>query len=78
MGSEASKKYGLVTYHTQKNMGDEDVYEQFGNPIFMLITILLALFSTFMLITCILLSCSCLRPHITHCQKFTKKHCSFV
>lgn len=70
-----TKKYGIITYHTKENMGDYDLYEQFANPIFMLITILLILFSLFMLSTFILLSCSCLRPHCTKCQKLTKRHC---
>ena len=74
----SSKKYGIITYHTNENMGDYNLHEQFVNPIFMLITILLILFSLFMLSTFILLSCSSLRPHCTKCQKFTKRRCSLV
>ena len=76
--SEASEYYGVITYHTKNNLGDVDVYEQFFNPIFMLITVILVLFSSSMLALCTLLSCSCLRPQFTKCQKCTKKRCSFV
>mmetsp|Transcript_66627 Transcript_66627/g.59775 ORF Transcript_66627/g.59775 Transcript_66627/m.59775 type:complete len:115 (+) Transcript_66627:101-445(+) len=75
LNGDASKKYGIITYHTNDNLGDKDLYEQFGNPIFMLISIILILFSSFMLVTIILLSCSCLRPHCSKCQKFTKRRC---
>merc|ERR1719229_467161 len=71
-----SKYYSIVTYHVKQgdDLGDGTILNQLWNPIFILITILLILFTLFMLALCILMTCSCLRPQFTKFQKLARRH----
>eukprot|EP00483_Globobulimina_turgida_P011513 UN11535 len=68
-----SEKYGIITYHVGTNLGDKDTISQFINPVFILVTILLITFTSFMLALCTLLSFSHLNPHCNKWGKSIKK-----
>jgi len=69
-------KYYVKTYHVKNNYGNADIISQFVNPVFLLITILLIVFSALMLMLCGLLTCTLLKPRFNKVHKFAKKWCS--
>ena len=73
-----SELYGIVTYHIDTNLGDTSLSKQFWNPIFILITILLIAFSSFMMSIFILLLCAVLTPHCKQLKRSIRRNCSLV
>ena len=71
----ASGVFAIETYHVPTNLGDEDIEEQFFNPVFCMVTILCIIFLIFMLLLCLLLTTTFLRPH---CSRFNKYSQSLV